>query len=73
VTKETLKWFLNEEGQTWREDSTNQNAPLLRAQMRQKLIPEIKKLYPAVTATLIRQAFDLPKQQTVLNLGGKRP
>jgi tRNA(Ile)-lysidine synthetase-like protein len=46
VTKETLKWFLNEEGQTWREDSTNQNAPLLRAQMRQKLIPEIKKTLP---------------------------
>ena len=44
--KEFLEAYLEEEGVNYQEDLTNTDTRFLRAAMRNKLIPEIEKLFP---------------------------
>lgn len=46
IRKKELVAFLEEEKQTWREDSTNHEQRFLRSRMRQGLIPIIEELFP---------------------------
>ena len=51
--KDLLQGYLEEEGQAWREDRTNHESRFLRAQIRQELMPRLKKVFPDATQKLI--------------------
>jgi len=46
IRKADLRAYLLEEGQEWREDSTNHEGRLLRSRIRQELMPVVEKLFP---------------------------
>jgi tRNA(Ile)-lysidine synthase len=52
VRKELLRKFLLEEGETWREDSSNDDTRFLRARMRKELMPAIERLFPRAIESL---------------------
>lgn len=56
VRRAVLRRFLQEEGQDWREDSTNQEGRFLRARMRMELFPQLEKLFPNAVENLAKLA-----------------
>jgi tRNA(Ile)-lysidine synthase len=58
VRKSDLKAFLEEEGQTWREDRTNHEGRFLRSRMRQEAMPALEKLFPRMVDRLVEQALE---------------
>lgn len=56
VRRSDLRRFLEEEGQDWREDSTNHEGRFLRARMRAELLPQLEKLFPSAVENLARLA-----------------
>jgi tRNA(Ile)-lysidine synthase len=57
VRKRLLKEYLQEEGQGWREDSTNQDERFLRARMRKALMSDIERLFPRAVEHLVALAL----------------
>ena len=55
--KSELVRYLQEEGETWREDATNLEGRFLRSKMRIELMPVIGKLFPQATQHLIKAAL----------------
>jgi tRNA(Ile)-lysidine synthase len=55
VRRETLRAFLREERQTWREDSSNRDLRFLRARMRKDLMPVIEALFPRAVEAIIAE------------------
>ena len=58
IRKDLLKQYLKEEGEAWREDSTNYGGRFLRARMRSQLMPELEKLFPRAIERLVTLALD---------------
>ncbi len=54
VRKQRLEAFLEEEGQSWREDGTNREGRFLRSRMRLGLMPTIDELFPKAVEHLIQ-------------------
>lgn len=52
VRRALLRKFLEEEGQDWREDSTNHEGRFLRARMRAELFPQLERLFPNAVENL---------------------
>ncbi len=50
--KKDLLQYLREEGQSYREDSTNHDVRFLRSRMRQHVMPELECLFPQVIRAL---------------------
>ncbi|MEX2536128.1 MAG: tRNA lysidine(34) synthetase TilS [Trueperaceae bacterium] len=57
VPRESLVAYLVEIGQTWREDSTNQDVRWLRAWLRQEVTPLLRRRFPTSRLQLARHAF----------------
>lgn len=57
IRKKDLIAFLKEEGQDWREDSTNHEGRFLRSKMRQDLMPIIEELFPKSVDHLVKMAI----------------
>lgn len=67
VRKTEIQSYLQEVGVPFREDSTNGSDRFLRARMRQRLMPEVEKLFPQALGHLVAlalQAQELEKGQT---------
>jgi|GEM_PF-502575 len=69
IRKKDLIAFLKEEGQDWREDSTNHEGRFLRSKMRQDLMPVIERIFPKSVDHLIKialkaQVTDSPSEKT---------
>ena len=60
IRKSEILTYLNEVGQTYREDSTNQDRKFLRAKMRERLMPEISRIFPRAVEHLV--SFGLEAQ-----------
>jgi tRNA(Ile)-lysidine synthase len=69
IRKEMVKTYLQEVGQSYREDSTNQSTRFLRARMRQSLMPEVEKLFPRAIDHLVSLAFNARRQVLTLEEG----
>lgn len=54
IRKATLKKYLKEERQAWREDQTNADPRFLRARMRQELLPVVEKIFPKAVEHLVK-------------------
>lgn len=54
IRKKDLEAYLKEEGQGWREDSTNHEDRFLRARMRNQLMPAIEQLFPMAVPHLVK-------------------
>lgn len=67
VRKHILVSYLKEEGETFREDSTNQSPRFLRSQMRMKLMPEIERLFPRAIDHLGRLALKAQQDEAGMN------
>jgi tRNA(Ile)-lysidine synthase len=57
VRKETLKKYLKEERQKWREDVTNAEGRFLRSKMRLKLMPVLEEIFPKSVENLVNWAL----------------
>lgn len=55
--KQELQQYLEEEGESWREDRTNFEGRFLRSRIRLELIPVIQRLFPKATDHLIAAAL----------------
>ena len=53
IRKETLKEYLKEEGESWREDATNQDLRFLRARIRAEVMPAIERVFPNAVERLV--------------------
>jgi len=53
IEPSTLREFLKEEGQEWREDSSNLDTKYLRNALRANVLPEIRKLYPSADRAIL--------------------
>lgn len=62
IRKKTLIQYLKEEGQTWREDSTNHEGMLLRSRMRRSVMPELEALFPRAIEHLVDLALRAQNQ-----------
>lgn len=62
VRKKVLQHYLKEEGQSWREDITNQEARFLRARMRKELMAPIEHLFPRAVDRLVELALQAQKR-----------
>jgi tRNA(Ile)-lysidine synthetase-like protein len=60
--KRELQKYLEEEGQTWREDSTNHEERFLRSRMRKELMSSIEKLFPRAIERLVSTALQAQKR-----------
>ena len=60
-----LQEFLEEEGQTWRIDSTNSDPRFLRARMRARLMPELEAVFPKAVLHLSEWALSLQRSSGV--------
>jgi tRNA(Ile)-lysidine synthetase-like protein len=58
VRKSLLLEYLKEEGQEWREDSTNLEGRFLRSRMRLDLMPQIEEIFPRAVEHLLKLALD---------------
>ena len=57
VEGETLREFLRQRGETWREDASNRDVSIPRNRIRHELVPLLESRFsPAAVATLARQA-----------------
>ena len=56
VRRSAVEAYLRALGQTWREDSTNEDAGLLRNRVRHEVMPLLRELNPAVDEALARTA-----------------
>jgi tRNA(Ile)-lysidine synthase len=52
IRRKDLRSFLQEEGQRWREDSSNSDPRFLRAQMRKELMPVLERLFPQAVRSI---------------------
>ncbi len=68
VTRKLLQEFLQEESETWREDSTNQDRRFLRARIRHDLVPVLADLFPGARQSVLRNVVAEPSKQTIKNL-----
>jgi tRNA(Ile)-lysidine synthase len=59
VRKRELLAFLEEEGQAWREDSTNADPRFLRARIRSRILPAIEEAFPRATDHLMARAAEV--------------
>jgi tRNA(Ile)-lysidine synthase len=59
--KQELQAYLQEEGETWREDRTNHEGRFLRSRMRQELMPAVERLFPRAVEHLMRLALQAQK------------
>lgn len=57
VRRSAVEAYLRALGQTWREDSTNEDAGLLRNRVRHEVMPLLRELNPAVDEALARTAI----------------
>lgn len=57
LNRKTLQAFLEEESETWREDSSNQDRKFLRARIRHDLIPILSDLFPGAQASVRKNAL----------------
>jgi tRNA(Ile)-lysidine synthase len=62
IRKAELRAYLEEEGQAWREDSTNHSGRFLRSRMRRELLPVIEQLFPRATEHLVHMALKAQEQ-----------
>lgn len=53
IRKRELRGYLEEEGESWREDYTNHDARFLRGRMRLELVPVIESLFPRAIDHLV--------------------
>jgi tRNA(Ile)-lysidine synthase len=61
IRKRELQQYLEEEGESWREDSTNHGERFLRARMRKEIMAPIEKQFPRAIQHLIRAALNAQK------------
>lgn len=62
VRREALRAYLREEGQTWREDSTNAQDRFLRARLRQRVMPELEAIFPRAIEHLVQLGINVQAQ-----------
>jgi tRNA(Ile)-lysidine synthase len=58
IRKKELLSYLEEEAQSWRSDSTNDEDRFLRARMRKRLFPELEAIFPKAVENLARLGLD---------------
>lgn len=61
IRKDLLREFLQEEGQMWKEDSTNHSGRFLRSRIRSELMPTIEALFPKAVENLTRLGLEAQK------------
>lgn len=66
VSKSEIIAFLQKEGQSWREDSTNQTPDTPRNALRLTLLPEMEKTFPGASRALSRYAANVQADQDLL-------
>ncbi len=69
VRKRTLKQYLKEEGQVWREDRTNSEGRFLRSKMRAHLLPALEEIFPKAIQHLVELALDAQARGRVTEAG----
>ena len=66
VSKSEIIAFLQKQGQSWREDSTNQTPDTPRNTLRLTLLPEMEKTFPGASRALARYAANVQADQDLL-------
>ncbi len=64
IRKKEIKAYLEEVGQSYREDSTNSSSRFLRARMRAALMPEVEKIFPRAIGHLVKLALNAQNQSS---------
>lgn len=66
VSRESLREYLQERGQGWREDESNVDTTRTRSWVRHELLPLLERRYPAVAKTLATTAAGLGDAEAAL-------
>lgn len=62
IRKSELKDYLDEVGQSYREDSTNSSGRFLRSKMRQELLPGLERIFPRAVEHLLDLALSAQEE-----------